>query len=57
MKRSEGIDFDSWFDVVKQSVMDQSGIVFRDADSVREDYDEDKDAYDVADEIVEEYGE
>lgn len=56
MKKSDGIDFDSWLDLVKQGVLDQAGIVFKDADSVREDYDEDEDSYDVVDEIVEEYG-
>lgn len=50
-------DFDTWFDTLSLIVLDRTGVEFRDADSVRGDYDEGRDVYDVIDEIVAEYGE
>ena len=47
-------DFERWFDML-QTALSDDGINFRDADSVREDYDGGKDLYDVADEIKAEY--
>lgn len=49
------IDFDGWFDVVVMRVEEKSGVAFNDADSVREDYDDGRNAFDVADEIADEY--
>lgn len=53
MNRND-IDFESWFDMIQLMLADD-GINFRDADSVRDDYDNGKDLYDVADEIKAEY--
>lgn len=53
MNRND-IDFESWFDML-QTALSDDGINFRDADSVRDDYDEGKDLYDVADAIKAEY--
>jgi len=36
-------------------VLDRTGVTFRDEDSVRADYDEGRDVFDVIDEIVAEY--
>jgi len=49
-------DFDTWFDTLCIHVLDRAGVEFRDADSVREDYEQGRDVYDVIDEIVAEYG-
>lgn len=49
------IEFDDWFDNVALHVLDRTGFEFRDADSVRGDYEAGRDAYDVIDEIVAEY--
>ena len=38
-------------------VLDRTGVEFKDKDSVREDYDEGRDVFDVVDDIVAEYGE
>lgn len=51
----EDFDFDTWFDVLKINVLEQAGVEFRDADSVRCDYDRGDDVYDVIDDIVREY--
>lgn len=48
-------DFDTWFDTVQTHVLDQTGVQFNDRDSVKGDYDEGLDAFDVIDEIVSEY--
>ena len=48
-------DFDSWFDALAGSVLDKTGVTFRCMDSVREDYDQGRNAFDVADEIAAEY--
>lgn len=50
-------DFDTWFSTLTILVLDATGVEFRDEDSVRADYDNGKDAHDVADEIIAEYGE
>ena len=48
-------DFDTWFDTVQAHVLDETGVHFNDRDSVKSDYDEGLDAFDVIDEIVSEY--
>ena len=50
-------DFDTWFGVLQANVLDRSGVDFKDEDSVRDDYENGRDVYDVIDEIVAEYGE
>jgi hypothetical protein len=58
MKQSDNdSDFDTWFGIVKVNVLERSGVEFRDAASVRDDWNNDRDAHDVADDIVAEYGE
>lgn len=54
MKKPE-FDFDTWFDAIVGIVEAEAGVVFTDRDSVRDDYDEGRSAYDVAGEIVAEY--
>ncbi len=54
---STDADFDTWLDTLSVAVLDKTGIEFRDADSVRADYQAGRDAFDVADEIALEYGE
>ncbi len=49
--------FEDWFDTLKSQVHERSGTPFRDADAVRDDYESGRSAYDVADDIVAEYGE
>lgn len=55
MATNSDMDFESWFGVVQVNVLDQTGVDFRDEDSVRDDYDQGKDAHDVAEEIAAEY--
>ena len=50
-------DFETWFDQLAMHVLERTGVEFRDADSVREDYESGRDMFDVADEISAEYGE
>lgn len=50
-------DFETWFDTLAINVLERSGVEFRDRESVKEDYEQDKNVYDVIDEIVAEYGE
>lgn len=49
--------FEDWFDNLKMYVLDRTGVEFRDADAVRDDYERGRSMYDVADEIAAEYGE
>lgn len=49
--------FDDWFCVIKANVLDRTGVDFKDEDSVRKDYEDGWDAYDVIDEICRGYGE
>ena len=49
------IDFESWFDALCCTLLDRD-IDFKDADSVREDFTQGKDLFEVADEIALEYG-
>lgn len=49
--------FDTWFSNLSMLVLDRTGVEFKDADSVKADYDAGKNMYDVADEICAEYGE
>lgn len=48
-------DFDTWFDTVQMTVLDKSGFDLQDRDSVQDDYEGGRDAFDVADEIAAEY--
>jgi hypothetical protein len=48
-------EFDDWFGVLQMNILDRCGVDFKDADSVRGDYDEGRDVYDVIDEIAAEY--
>lgn len=57
MTKDEGFDFETWFDTIAINVLDRTGIEFRDEELVRGDYEAGKSAFDVADEIVLEYGE
>ncbi len=50
------VDFDTWFTCVSMQVLDFAGVEFQDQDSVREDYDQGRDANEVAAEIILEYG-
>ncbi len=50
-------DFEDWFDTLRLIVRDRTGVTFCDRASVRDDYDAGRDMHDVADEIVQEYGE
>lgn len=50
-------DFDTWFDTLAIMVLDRCGVEYRDEESVRGDYEDGRDVYDVIDEIVAEYGE
>lgn len=57
MQKSDGTSFEQWFDVLKINILDRVGIEFRDRASVESDFAEDRDVYDVIDEICAEYGE
>ena len=48
-------DFDTWFGVLQINVLDKAGVDFKDEDSVRDDYNNGRDVYDVIDEIAAEY--
>lgn len=48
-------DFETWFDTLSLQVLDATGVDFRDRDSVRQDYEDGRDVFDVIDEIVAEY--
>ena len=52
---SNDTDFETWFDVLQNEVLEKSGFAFNDADSVKADYDDGKDVFDVASEIIDEY--
>lgn len=47
--------FDEWFSLL-ESHLQCNGIVFKDEESVRGDYDEGRDVLDVLDDILREYG-
>lgn len=49
------VDFDVWFGVLQCNVLDNSGVDFKDSDSVRDDYDRGRDVHDVMAEISAEY--
>jgi len=48
-------DFDTWFDNLCTIVHCNTEIIFRDRDSVLQDFEAGKDCEDVADEIIQEY--
>ncbi len=50
------MEFEVWFGCLATMVLDKTGIEFRDMDSVRWDYESDRNCADVADEIAAEYG-
>lgn len=49
--------FDTWFETLRMHVGERTGTDFNDEDSVRSDYEEGRDVFDVIDEIAGEYGE
>lgn len=49
-------DFDTWFDSLAMMVLDETGVEFRDEESVRDDYEKGRNLADVAREIADEYG-
>lgn len=57
MKKSEGFDFDTWLDNLTVQIWERTGVDFKDGESVRQDYEDDKNMFDVADDICSEYGE
>lgn len=50
-------DFETWFENLALHVSDSTGVDFTDMESVREDYENGRDMFNVVDEIVAEYGE
>ena len=52
---NDDADFETWISELKDVVYAESGVQFHDADSVRQDYEDGRDASDVAMEIAEEY--
>lgn len=56
MTRSDGVTFDDWFDNLQICILDFVGVDFYDTESVRQDYENDRNMYDVAQEIAIEYG-
>ena len=48
-------DFDTWFESLAMMVEEQSGVEFKDEDSVRDDYEQGRNCADVAQEIADEY--
>ena len=57
MKKSEGFDFDTWLDNLTVQIEERTGVAFKEGESVRQDYEDDKNMFDVADDICIEYGE
>ena len=57
MKKSEGFDFDTWLDNLTVQIGERTGVDFKDGESVRQDYEDDKNMFDVADDICIEHGE
>lgn len=56
MTKSENFSFEDWFDNLRMAALGLTSVEFQDADSVREDFEADRDHFDVADEIAAEYG-
>ena len=52
---NENLSFDDWFNILQINVLEKTGIEIRDEDAFREDYESDRDVYDVIDEMVIEY--
>lgn len=52
---NKDVDFETWFENLCDLLRDEDGIVFSDSDSVRADYDQGRDLFDVKDEIKAEY--
>ena len=48
-------DFDTWFSTLSILVLERTGVDFNDEDSVKQDYEDGKDMFDVVDSIAEEY--
>ncbi len=44
--------FETWFEILSVQVLDRAKVDLKDPDSVREDYEQGRDLFDVADEIV-----
>lgn len=49
------VDFSTWFEYLRNRVMELTGVEFRDQDSVFQDYEDGKDFDDVAEQISKEY--
>lgn len=49
-------DFETWFETLQTLVSERTHTRFSDADSVRSDYEDGRDVFDVIDEICKEYG-
>lgn len=49
-------DFETWFETLQTHVAERTGRSFSDMDSVRSDYEDGRDVFDVVDEICTEYG-
>jgi hypothetical protein len=55
MGTKNDFSFDEWFENLKMHVLDRAGVEFTDQDSVKDDYENGKDLFDVVDEIAAEY--
>lgn len=54
---NDGHDFETWFDLVATKVLAETGVAFRDEDSVRDEFESGKSHDDVANDIIAEYNE
>lgn len=54
---NDGHDFETWFDLVAMKVLAETGVQFRDEDSVRDEFESGKSYDDVANDIIAEYNE
>lgn len=52
----DDVGFDIWFGILYAAVKRETGTMFSDENLVRDDYDSGKDAYALACEIIEDYG-
>lgn len=55
MSTKDDFDFETWFDCLRMNVLDLCGVEFSDEDSVRADYEQGRNLFDVASEIADEY--
>lgn len=52
---NEEVSFEDWFDNLRNVVLDLCGVEFRDSDSVKDDYENGANLFDVAESIADEY--